>query len=774
MGQLQCSSLSQRLAWKRRLNVESLECRALLSGLTVNGAYGNDISGSTVTVSDVATDPAGNIYVTGSYTGNITVSTNGSTATFPDQTTNPETFVVSYSATGGFNWYNEFENSATSTDPLSQSNRASLAYDSLNQTVYVVGNFTGTVNFNPFGGGDTQTASTGPGSHADASDVYIIGLNASNGNENTGLVTSFEDFIMTKSSDAITATPAQVTVDAAGDSVYVTGYYNNADTEDFPDATITVSDLYGGAYTLAPPPTNSEGFSAKFNVNERLAWAVNTSNAQGSPLSDAANYGIAAAPGANVDYVVGEDTDSNAAFVEVLNDTTGQFVRATDLTLQPTGSDDSSSSPVDVASGVVTDSAGNAYVVGTFSGTLILPLQNLTSTGTTNAFIVSFNDQLVERWGDRFGSSNMDGGGFGDDGDAVGIDGATTPGIYVSGEDDGASTYGTSSTTVVGQDTLNAQAYVIEVASDTGSFISGVSAAGSGTSEAVSLAANSSGQVSVVGTFTSPNTLGTFGLTTGNHVFIANLTGTPPPNPAFDLAVTMTDTSTTYTPGSNTTYTITVSNNGPSAVTGVAVGDSFASGILFDNWTAVASTGASVTTASGSGDITQIVNLQAGATVTFTVVAYITAFATGNQYSGVAVGTTASTPAGVTDSNTANNSASVTLTPATPTPTPTPTPVFLGEHRVYSGKGKHKKLVGFELVFNGALNAGTAQNTSNYTVLQKKKAKHLRVTSATYNPSNFSVTLTVAGFSTAKPTDVFIGAVTGVNGYSVKVNEVML
>ena len=63
----------------------------------------------------------------------------------------------------------------------------------------------------------------------------------------------------------------------------------------------------------------------------------------------------------------------------------------------------------------------------------------------------------------------------------MGIDGASTPDIYVSGEDEGLSTYGTSNTTVVGQDSLNAEAYVIEVASDTGSFISGMSAAGSGT-----------------------------------------------------------------------------------------------------------------------------------------------------------------------------------------------------------------------------------------------------------------------------------------------------
>src|SRR5580693_8456507 len=84
----------RRLAQKRRLNVEALEGRALLSGLTVNGAYGNDISASGVTVSEVAADPSSNIYVTGSYTGTIAVRTNSDTAMFPDQTSNPESFVV--------------------------------------------------------------------------------------------------------------------------------------------------------------------------------------------------------------------------------------------------------------------------------------------------------------------------------------------------------------------------------------------------------------------------------------------------------------------------------------------------------------------------------------------------------------------------------------------------------------------------------------------------------------------------------------------------------
>ena len=82
---------AKRPSQKRRFVVESLEGRTRFSGLTANSAYGNDISGSGVTVSQVATDPSGNTYVAGSYTGSIAVRTNSSTVTFPDITSHPET-----------------------------------------------------------------------------------------------------------------------------------------------------------------------------------------------------------------------------------------------------------------------------------------------------------------------------------------------------------------------------------------------------------------------------------------------------------------------------------------------------------------------------------------------------------------------------------------------------------------------------------------------------------------------------------------------------------
>ena len=95
--------------------------------------------------------------------------------------------------------------------------------------------------------------------------------------------------------------------------------------------------------------------------------------------------------------------------------------------------------------------------------------------------------------------------------------------------------------------------------------------------------------------------------------------------------------------------------------------------------------------------------------------------------------------------------------------------MFLGEQRVFSGKRKHKKLVGFKFLFNGALDPNAAQSTGDYRVTQKKgkKVKVLTVKSAVDNPSNTSVTISVAGFKTGKPAKAVITGLSGSNGAAI-------
>src|SRR5262249_26360857 len=123
--------------------------------------------------------------------------------------------------------------------------------------------------------------------------------------------------------------------------------------------------------------------------------------------------------------------------------------------------------------------------------------------------------------------------------------------------------------------------------------------------------------------------------------------------PVADLSMTKTDGAGTYTPGGSTTYTIVVTNNGPSAVTGATVSDALPTAITSAIWTAVYTGMGSGGPASGPGNINASVNLAAGGTATFTVVATIDANATGDLVNTAS----ASNPAGTIDPSPNNNSA---------------------------------------------------------------------------------------------------------------------
>ena len=83
-------------------------------------------------------------------------------------------------------------------------------------------------------------------------------------------------------------------------------------------------------------------------------------------------------------------------------------------------------------------------------------------------------------------------------------------------------------------------------------------------------------------------------------------------------------------PGQPITYTIVVSNAGPSNAAGASVIDRFPSTLSRRTYTAVATGGATGFTASGSGSIDDTdVDMPAGSTITYTVQATIVASATG-------------------------------------------------------------------------------------------------------------------------------------------------
>lgn len=161
--------------------------------------------------------------------------------------------------------------------------------------------------------------------------------------------------------------------------------------------------------------------------------------------------------------------------------------------------------------------------------------------------------------------------------------------------------------------------------------------------------------VSVGSTTNDPNTL--------NNTAVATTTVTS----VADLQISKTDGFTAVTPGTAITYTIVVTNAGPSAVTNAPVVDNLPAAISSATWTCSATAGSSCDAASGADDINTTVDLIVGGKATFTVVANIIWTATGTLVNTATV----ATPTETTDPTPGNNSSTDTDTLLTGTLTGT-------------------------------------------------------------------------------------------------------
>ena len=153
------------------------------------------------------------------------------------------------------------------------------------------------------------------------------------------------------------------------------------------------------------------------------------------------------------------------------------------------------------------------------------------------------------------------------------------------------------------------------------------------------------GGLSNTATVTAPS-----GLTDGNPANNTAIDGNTL-TPTADLAIANSDGVTSVDAGGTISYTVTVSNAGPSTATGATVSAPIPPGIASFSWTGPSATG-------GTGAISAAVSLAPGATVTYTITAGVDPAATGT----IADTATITAPAGLTDSNPANNSATDTDT----------------------------------------------------------------------------------------------------------------
>jgi uncharacterized repeat protein (TIGR01451 family) len=129
--------------------------------------------------------------------------------------------------------------------------------------------------------------------------------------------------------------------------------------------------------------------------------------------------------------------------------------------------------------------------------------------------------------------------------------------------------------------------------------------------------------------------------------------------PTANLAVTKTASTTTFTPGQQVTYTITVTNFGPEPATAITVTDVLPAGASF----------VSVAGATCAGTTTVTCTIPALAANASTV---ITLVVTANGSAPIA-NTASATAAAPADATPANNAATVTINPAIVSPAAIPT-----------------------------------------------------------------------------------------------------
>jgi len=125
--------------------------------------------------------------------------------------------------------------------------------------------------------------------------------------------------------------------------------------------------------------------------------------------------------------------------------------------------------------------------------------------------------------------------------------------------------------------------------------------------------------------------------------------------PVADLAVTKDDSVVSYVPGGTLTYTVTVTNTGPAAVTAASVSDARPIQVVSWDWTCAPASNATCTSNHANpATFTDNIDLTAGESISYTVTATLAADAVDTVTNTVTV----TAPAGIYDPVPGNNSAS--------------------------------------------------------------------------------------------------------------------
>lgn len=446
----------------------------------------------------VTSDPTGNVYVTGFCSDVATIfAADGITSAFSLSNFNPSTadaFITKYSATGTPLWVCRFASGGAeqgwgiATD--SSGNVYVAGYAGNAGNVYnASGNFTSIGFKNAWGGGST--------------DAVVIKISTNGTPLWSRRIAAFN----TPGNDQTTG----IAVDSSG-NVYVTGYCNGGAT------TVFAANDTDTAFSLANVSGN-DIFIVKYDTDGTPLWARRIAGS-GSDQS----FGISSDVSGNV-YVTGFCTGTATVFANTAN--TGGNLTGTDLSIGNTGSSDAfvvkyatdglplwvrriGTTGVDWGTGVASDSVGNVYVGGFYSGvsatvfaadgsTAALTLSN--NNTNNEVFIVKYDTSGTPQWARRIGGTITD--------QALGIASDAPGNVYITGYSSSAAlvyssnaitpvfflgNLGSNDAFIVKYDTSGTPKWARRIASSTDDRGQGISA-------------DASGNVYVVGLTSGPITL---------------------------------------------------------------------------------------------------------------------------------------------------------------------------------------------------------------------------------------------------------------------------
>jgi len=320
----------------------------------------------------IATDTAGNVYTTGSFSGTVDFDPGVGTYTL-SSTGSSDIFISKLNASGAFVWAQRFGGTGIGGG-------YSIVLDAMGN-VFTTGFFTGTADFDPGPGTSNLTA-------IGNEDIYVSKLNTN------GV------FVWAKRMGGGSSEYGEaVAVDASG-NVYTTGFFQGPGDYD-PGV---------GNYILSP--TGADIFISKLDASGNFVWAERfggsgTGSGRSIITDPAGNVYIGGFFSGTTDFDPGPGTfpittvGSTDIFVSKLN-SSGAFVWAKGI----------GGTNYDGCYSISLDIPGNVYVTGSFQLTADFDpgagTYTLTSAGLNDAFITKLDAGGSFVWAEQMGSTNDD------------------------------------------------------------------------------------------------------------------------------------------------------------------------------------------------------------------------------------------------------------------------------------------------------------------------------------------------------------------------------